>query len=127
MDPYKHLVTEHEEMHQIISERSGGLCELCGSSYMVQRHHIVGGRGKRKYHENQYSMIDLCHHHHYGKRGVHESDGSLDRKLKIRLQEKYKELGFNEEQIRELMGGKITVERESKGIGPRGSKSIFRW
>lgn len=111
IDLYDQLISDPKEMHKIVTERSNGLCELCGSHYIVQRHHIVGGQGKRKQHENQYSLIDLCYYHHYGEYGVHESNGDLERKLKIRLQEQYHDLGFNEDQIRELMGGRYYIEK----------------
>ena len=42
---------------------------------------------------------------------MHESNGDLERKLKIRLQEQYHDLGFNEDQIRELMGGRYYIEK----------------
>ena len=45
------------------------------SSYMVQQHHIVGGRGKRNQHETVESVIALCWDHHYGNKGCHGKDG----------------------------------------------------
>lgn len=85
-------------------------CELCGSHELVQRHHIVKGRGKRKQHENEHSTILLCWYCHHGTFGVHGKNGyALDRKLKIDLQEKYFSMGYTEDEVREMMGGKIKI------------------
>lgn len=83
-------------------------CELCESTYHVQRHHIVGGRGKRCQHENEYSTIFLCWHCHHGDDGCHGKNGrALTLKLKLLLQQKYFALGFVEDEVRRMMGGKL--------------------
>lgn len=85
-----------------------GNCEVCGSGYMVQKHHIVGGRGKRKQHENEHSTIYLCWHCHHGTEGVHGKNGrGLALQLKRQLQERYFSMGYEEEEIRQMMGGRL--------------------
>lgn len=97
-----------KERHQKVVERSKGLCELCYSPYMVQHHHIIHGKGKRMQCETVYSLIALCYEHHHGTNGIHGKNGrKLDLKLKRRLQEEYYRQGYKENEVRELMGGKI--------------------
>ena len=83
-------------------------CYICGSYHMVQKHHAVGGHGKRKQHESPESLYYLCWACHHSKIGVHGMNGrELNVKLKRVTQEKYKKQGFSEEEIRVKMGGKI--------------------
>ena len=92
---------------QAIFEEHGENCVICGSSN-IELHHIIKGRGKRTKHENKYSVIPLCYECHRGTRGVHGRDGrKLDLYLKKQLQKKYFNMGYTEEQTRELMGGKL--------------------
>jgi len=75
---------------------------------MVEMHHIVFGSGKRTQHENEHSVILLCWHCHRGTNGVHGKNGrKLDLHLKRCLQKKYFSMGYNENEVRELMGGKL--------------------
>ena len=91
-----------------VLKRSKGLCEICHSPYMVQLHHVIGGNGKRKQHENEHSVIALCWYCHHGDNGVHGKNGKeLDLYLKRKLQEKYFSMGYSEDEVRELMGGKL--------------------
>lgn len=86
----------------------GDKCEVCGSTYLVQRHHIVHGRGKRKQCETDLSVINLCWNCHHGDYGVHGKNGKeLDLRLKRELQGKYFRRGYTEDEVRELMGGKL--------------------
>ncbi len=94
---------------EVVNKRSKGLCEVCGSNFLLQYHHIVGGRGKRKQYENKHSVTLLCWDCHHGsKYGVHGKNGrELDLYLKRQLQKKYFEMGYKEEETRKLMGGKL--------------------
>lgn len=98
-----------KEIVQAVQERSKGLCEVCGSSYLLQHHHIVSGRGKRKEHENKHSVILLCWDCHHGSEyGVHGKNGrDLNLYLKRKLQKKYFSIGYKEEEARKMMGGKL--------------------
>lgn len=83
-------------------------CELCGGFTMVQAHHIVHGRGKRKQCETPISLIYLCWECHHGTNGVHGKNGhDLDMKLKKKLQQEYFDMGKSEAEVRQLMGGKL--------------------
>jgi len=83
-------------------------CYICGSNYLVEGHHIVHGRGKRKQCETLYSQRDLCWYHHHGTFGVHGKHGhELDMRLHLELQAKYFSLGYDEMKVRDLMGGKL--------------------
>lgn len=98
----------NKEVVQAVLERSQGLCEICYSSYMVQQHHIVGGRGKRNQHETVESVIALCWDHHYGNKGCHGKDGrELVLRLRRELQQTYFNQGYTEDQVREMMGGEL--------------------
>ena len=98
-----------KEIVQAVLEWSGGLCEECGvADYMCQLHHIIGGNGKRKQHENEFSLILLCWNCHHGTYGIHGREGKeLDLKLKRQLQERYFNQGYTENEVRRLMGGKL--------------------
>lgn len=96
-----------EEIVQAVIERSKLLCENCygpGEEF----HHIVKGRGRRKQHERVESVVLLCRKCHRGTNGVHGKNGrKLDLKLKRRLQEEYLNQGYTEDEVREMMGGKL--------------------
>jgi hypothetical protein len=75
---------------------------------MVQKHHIVHGRAKRLSCETPESVIPLCWEHHHGTDGVHGKHGKeLDIRLKLQLQAKYFNQGFNGDEVMRLMGGKL--------------------
>ena len=96
----------NKKVREEVLERSGGCCEICGS-YAAELHHIT----KRKGEENKHSCIMLCFEHHRGTDGVHGKNGSrLDLALKLDLQDRYRLMGYTEEEIRNKMGGKLYVE-----------------
>lgn len=79
--------------------------------YLVQEHHIIHGRGKRKQCETPQSKIYLCWNHHLGTYGVHGREGhTLDIRLKIDLQKKYFAMGYTESQVKILMGDRFYYE-----------------
>lgn len=93
---------------QEVLRRSKGLCEICQSNDRVQLHHIIGGRGKRRECERVESVIALCYDHHHGTCGVHGREGhALSITLKLELQQKYFDLGYSENEVRQLLGGKL--------------------
>ena len=80
-------------------------CYICGSYHMVQKHHAVGGHGKRKQHESPESLYYLCWEHHHGTEGVHGKNGRrLAVKLKRETQKKYFDKGMTEDEVRRAMG-----------------------
>lgn len=97
-----------KKIAQAVLERSEGLCENCGGNYMVQLHHRIGGKGKRVECETEQSVIALCWYCHHGDYGIHGRFGrELDLKLKKELEQKYIDLGYSEEKIYKLLGGRF--------------------
>lgn len=97
-----------KERHQIVEERSQGLCEICYSSNIVQHHHVIGGKGKRNPCETVYSLIALCWDHHHGTNGIHGKNGhKLDLQLKKNLERTYREMDLTEEEIKYWLGGRF--------------------
>ena len=97
-----------KQRHEIVLERSQGLCEICYSPNMVQHHHIIGGSGKRRQCETVYSLIALCWDCHHGDYGVEgNKDSSLDLKLKQDLQRTYEKLGLKGKELQYWLGGKF--------------------
>ena len=97
-----------KKIYEEVYERSKGLCELCGSNEQTELHHIVSGVGKRKMLESPENCIMLCYKHHRGTYGVHGREGAeLNKQLKRTLQGYYKAKGYDEDTIRNLMGGKL--------------------
>ena len=85
-----------------VKRASDAPCYLCGRA-AVQRHHIVGGSGKRKSCETQYSRLYLCFNCHE----MITNNYAESLKLKLLLQDLYFELGHTGDEVRRLMGGKI--------------------
>ena len=96
-----------KEVVQAVLKRSKGLCEVC-KRHGEEIHHIVYGIGKRKEHETIDSVVLLCQNCHRGTNGVHGKNGrELGLKLKRELQEKYFGMGYTEDKVRRMMGGKL--------------------
>ncbi len=93
----------NKKVYEAVSERAGGLCELCMEYKPLQLHHIIGGRGKRTQCETEYSCIMLCMDCHSE---VH-SRFRLDRALKKMVQALYMAQNYTEQEIRRMMGGKM--------------------
>ena len=82
---------------EIVYERSGGRCELCGRQ-AKSIHHIIPRR--KRIHRPE-TLIHLGERHH---RLAHEI---LQKHLQVELQNYYKLLGFDIDEIRQKMGGKF--------------------
>lgn len=90
-----------------VMNRSNGMCENCGD-VGTEMHHCVFGSGKRKQHQSVESVMLLCPRCHRSSVGVHGRDGrQLDLKLKRQVQDRYKEQGYSEDEVRVKMGGKL--------------------
>ena len=61
-------------------------CRICGSNFMVERHHIFYGVANRKLAERYGCWCYLCRYHHTGDKGVHFNK-DLDLKLKRQCQQ----------------------------------------
>jgi len=93
----------NKQVYKAVSDRAGGLCELCMQYKPLQLHHIIGGVGKRKQHETVESCIMLCLDCHDEVEGNYR----LDRALKKMVQAIYAGQGYGETEIRRMMGGKL--------------------
>lgn len=100
-----------EEVYQ----RANYCCERCGRNDLLEIHHIIYGRGKRKQHENIDTIILLCFECHRGTNGVHGKNGAeVDRRLKLQLMDKLQDQGKTEEEIRAAFGGKLPQTDQDK-------------
>lgn len=63
------------------------VCAICGSSYLVEEHHIVFRSQNKQLIKCESNKIYFCYNHHRGTFGVHGSKGhNLDKKLKLEFQ-----------------------------------------
>ena len=64
-----------------------GECYVCGKCGYVERHHILGGRNRKKCNRYPLLIVPLCPLCHRGTDGVHGKNGhDLDIKLKQEAQ-----------------------------------------
>ncbi len=64
-----------------------GECYVCGKCGYVERHHILGGRNRKKCNRYPLLIVPLCPEHHRGTNGVHGKNGhELDFQLKQKAQ-----------------------------------------
>ena len=88
-----------------VRNRANGRCELCGKlSSDLELHHVVSGFGRRRQYESVETCLMLCHECH---EQVHK-DAKLHRVLKMLVQERLKVAGKSEDEIRAIMGGRLT-------------------
>lgn len=95
-----------------VLERDNYKCIICGARD-IEVHHILGGTGRRKQQQRIETMVCLCAEHHRGTNGVHGMNGKkLDNKLKMKLQRSYFKEGYSIDETRNLMGGKLYLDKE---------------
>jgi hypothetical protein len=99
----------NKNVYREVMDRASGYCENCGQHTRLSLHHAISGNGKRQKYETVESCFALCYHCHQGQKGVH-NNRQLDIKLKLIVQDRYRELGYTEDEIREKMGGKLYIE-----------------
>lgn len=106
------------------------ICSVCGSSSLVETHHIVKRKQAKYLEKCKFNLIDLCWEHHHGTYGVHGKYGrELDQKLKREYQLKILDLFFDKdyytrEEISSLLEiGVEEADRLCKTI--LGDKGIF--
>ena len=86
-----------------VYKRANHQCELCLSTHVDGIHHIIPRR--KRIHRPE-TLILLCKRHHdlaHGPMQIHLQDG---------LQLYYKMKGYDNDEIRELMGGKYYLNEE---------------
>jgi len=87
-------------------ERSGGACEICGSSQGVELHHCIFGQGKRKQCERLETVMFLCFEHHRGNKGVHNYQ-PLNMQLKKLVSDRLQAAGLEGEELKRALGGRF--------------------
>ena len=93
------------EVYAAVRKRANGRCELCGKlTSDLELHHVVSGYGRRQQYESIDTCLMLCHECH---EQVHR-DAKLHRALKMLVQERLKVAGKSEDEIRTIMGGRLT-------------------
>lgn len=98
------MVKTDKKLYKKVSERANGKCEVCHRPASLELHHILRRKVKATYD----NCIMLCPKCHRGTYGVHGREGhGIDTVLKLNLQDTYLKQGKTEEEIRQLMGGKI--------------------
>ena len=97
-----------KRVYHAVSNRAGGYCENC-HSYQgdgLELHHIL----RRKINATKENCIMLCQECHRGTAGIHGRDGhELDLRLKLKVQRKYFKEGYDEDEVRELMNGRLYI------------------
>lgn len=94
----------NKKVYNQVAERAAGRCEVCKRVGGLELHHIL----RRRVKETQHNCIMLCYECHRGTNGVHGKNGhALDLKLKRMVQQKYFDMGYSEEEVRRLMGGRL--------------------
>lgn len=97
----------NKEVYEAAYNRSGGVCEICGSGRMVELHHIIFGQGKRKQCERAETVIMLCYEHHrHPKAGVH-FNRKLNMDLKRLASERLQESGLEGDELKQALGGRF--------------------
>jgi hypothetical protein len=98
-------------------------CKYCGAVSPLHHHHLICGTANRKACETPYSVILLCPTCH---NWVHNADTGREWWLKQKqiLQQTYFRQGKTEEEVRQLMGGRLILNMENEIYGlsnrPRG-------
>lgn len=83
-------------------------CEVCGTSYAVEKHHIIFRSEVKALEHCRLNYSYLCPEHHRGTYGPHGNKGSyLKKKLKIRfqrtLEEKWLKQYLTKEEIQDIL------------------------
>jgi len=94
----------NSEVYVAVKNRANGRCELCGKlTSELQLHHVISGYGRRREHESVETCIMLCVECH---RAVHDN-AKLNRALKLLTQERLRRAGRTEDEVRQIMGGRL--------------------
>jgi len=94
----------NSEVYAAVRNRANGRCELCGKlSSDLELHHVVSGFGRRRQYESVETCLMLCHECH---EQAHR-DAKLNRALKLLIQERLMRAGRTEEEVRQIMGGRL--------------------
>ncbi|MCK4665086.1 MAG: hypothetical protein KAT68_19615 [Bacteroidales bacterium] len=102
---YPGIAKISQELYDECKERSGGKCEVKGCNDETDSLHHLVGRRRVAWSGN---LIFLCQLHHQGAQGIHGYGKGTELRLKLlkKLQNKYFDMGFTEEEVRYLLGSK---------------------
>ncbi len=90
------------ELAEEIILRAKGKCEVCNKNGS-EIHHVLG----RKVPATVENLLYTCSECHRGNDGAHDNPKGLGLKMKLSVQANYFKQGYNENEVRALMGGKI--------------------
>lgn len=94
----------NKQVYADVMKRANGECEVCHRSANLELHHIL----RRKVTATRFNCTALCSECHRGTFGIHGKNGhDLDMKLKLQVQEGYFLVGKDEDEVRELIGGRL--------------------
>jgi len=77
-------------------------CYVCGTTYGLEEHHVIGGTANRKQSEKYGLKVWLCPEHHRGNSGVHFNK-ERDLEIKKLAQETF-EREHTREEFRAIFG-----------------------
>lgn len=93
----------NKKVWNAVHERSGGLCEECGSYHLVTKHHAFGASNRKKL-EMVETVFDLCYEHHeQSPTGVHFNT-ELRMKYKRLATQNLLDIGWTKEKIMREVG-----------------------
>lgn len=98
---HKGIAKVSPELYDEVVERSGGICEICGNEVAVEVHHVCGRR-RVAWLGNLKHLGLKCHK---PPSGVH-ADKELNDRVMKEMQDTYFNMGFNEDEVRYLLGTK---------------------
>ena len=94
----------NKKVYEAVANRADGSCEVCHRSGNLELHHIL----RRKVPATVSNCIMLCSQCHRSDQGIHGRDGHLlDISLKYKVQQEYFFKGMQQDEVRELMGGRL--------------------
>ena len=93
------------KLRKEVEKKANYMCELCGRSGNHQVHHIFSGKGRKDKTERIECLAYLCINCH---RKLHDT-GANNRYLKLKAQSELSSKGYNEDEIRKIVGGKLEI------------------
>jgi hypothetical protein len=96
------------ELYEAVKERSKGICE-CSNPKCKRKalfvHHLVEGKRRISWLGNLLDLCDECHNKDGSREAIHHNADVYEREM-LRLQNLYYSMGFNEQQVKFLLGTK---------------------
>lgn len=88
-------------------------CQLCHLREATKTpHHIISGNGRRRACETVHSTVRLCVECHMLVHSSMPKGLALRLFLRRRLQSTYFSMGYEEDEVRRLMGGRLEIDEE---------------